>query len=179
MDVSRIRRLTARPCGLTARTADRTIESGIHETDGHSIRNSARPQEVVARIGAGGMGELYRATDSRFAARWRSKCCRPTVAADPQRLRRFEQEARAASAVNHPNVLVVHDIGGLDATPYLVTELLDGSVDSRAAERSRASSSTRLLADRFFGNIFRANPTPPGGTTTGCRLSLTPDPIEA
>ena len=85
------------------------------------------PYEVLAPIGAGGMGEVYRATDSRLRREVAIKVLPSDVCGDPDRLRRFEQEARAASALNHPNVLVVHDIGGLDAAPYVVTELLDGS----------------------------------------------------
>ena len=73
------------------------------------------------------MGEVYRATDSRLRREVAIKVLPADVGGDPQRLRRFEQEARAASALNHPNVLIVHDIGGLDAAPYVVTELLDGS----------------------------------------------------
>ena len=84
------------------------------------------PYEVLAPIGAGGMGEVYRATDSRLRREVAIKVLPADVCGDPDRLRRFEQEARAASALNHPNVLVVHDIGGLDAAPYVVTELLNG-----------------------------------------------------
>jgi eukaryotic-like serine/threonine-protein kinase len=85
------------------------------------------PYEIISMIGAGGMGEVYRATDSRLRRDVAIKVLPSDVCGDPQRLRRFEQEARASSALNHPNVLVVHDIGGLDAAPYVVTELLDGS----------------------------------------------------
>jgi serine/threonine protein kinase len=84
------------------------------------------PYEVVSLIGEGGMGEVYRARDVRLGRDVAIKVLPPEFAADPDRLRRFEQEARAASALNHPNILVVHDTGSHDGAPYLVEELLEG-----------------------------------------------------
>jgi len=81
---------------------------------------------VVAPLGAGGMGEVYRAQDTRLGREVAVKVLPAEFAADPERLRRFEQEARAASALNHPNVLTVHEVGAHDGRPYLVTELLEG-----------------------------------------------------
>jgi len=84
------------------------------------------PYEIVAPLGAGGMGEVYRAKDTRLGREVAVKVLPSEVASDPERLRRFEQEARAASALNHPNILTVHDVGRADGTSYLVTELLTG-----------------------------------------------------
>jgi len=84
------------------------------------------PYEIVAAIGAGGMGEVYRARDTRLGRDVAIKVLPSEFAADPDRLRRFEQEARAASALNHPNIVVVHDVGSHEGTPYLVEELLEG-----------------------------------------------------
>ena len=84
------------------------------------------PYEVTARIGAGGMGEVYRAHDTRLGRDVAIKILAPDFTADPDRLRRFEQEARAASSLNHPNILTVYDVGTHDGSPFLVTELLDG-----------------------------------------------------
>jgi eukaryotic-like serine/threonine-protein kinase len=72
------------------------------------------------------MGEVYRAHDSRLGRDVAIKILPPDVADDPERLRRFESEARAAAALNHPNVVVVHDVGREHDTSYLVTELLEG-----------------------------------------------------
>ena len=83
------------------------------------------PYEILASIGAGGMGEVYRARDTRLKRDVALKVLPESVAADPDRLRRFRLEAQAASALNHPNILVVHDIGD-ERTPYLVSELLEG-----------------------------------------------------
>jgi len=83
------------------------------------------PYEVLASIGAGGMGEVYRARDTRLKRDVALKVLPESLAADPDRLRRFQLEAQAASALNHPNILVVHDIGQ-ERAPYLVSELLEG-----------------------------------------------------
>jgi eukaryotic-like serine/threonine-protein kinase len=84
------------------------------------------PYELVALIGAGGMGEVYRARDQRLGRDVAVKILPASFAADPDRLRRFEQEARAVAALNHPNILGVHDLGQHDGTPYMVCELLEG-----------------------------------------------------
>ncbi|HEY3121220.1 MAG TPA: protein kinase, partial [Vicinamibacteria bacterium] len=84
------------------------------------------PYEVVSRLGAGGMGEVYRARDPRLGRDVAVKVLPEAFARDPDRLRRFEQEARAAGALQHPNVLAVHDVGAADGRPYIVTELLEG-----------------------------------------------------
>src|SRR2546423_496250 len=85
------------------------------------------PYTVLAPLGAGGMGEVYRARDPRLERDVAIKVLPADLLLDAERLSRFEQEARAASALNHPNILTVHDIGIHDGRPYLVTELLDGS----------------------------------------------------
>ncbi|MFI5182381.1 MAG: serine/threonine-protein kinase, partial [Thermoanaerobaculia bacterium] len=84
------------------------------------------PYEIVAPLGAGGMGEVYRARDTRLGRDVAVKVLPKELAADTGRLRRFEQEARAASALQHPNILVVLDVGTRGDAPYLVTELLEG-----------------------------------------------------
>jgi serine/threonine protein kinase len=84
------------------------------------------PYEVLAPLGAGGMGEVYRARDTRLHRDVAIKVLPASFSADPDRLRRFEQEARAASALNQPNILTIHDIGTHEGAPYLVSELLEG-----------------------------------------------------
>ena len=84
------------------------------------------PYEIVAFIGAGGMGEVYRARDSRLGREIALKVLPASFAADTDRLRRFEQEARAVAALSHPNILAVHDIGLHEGSPFLVSELLEG-----------------------------------------------------
>jgi serine/threonine-protein kinase len=84
------------------------------------------PYRIEELIGAGGMGEVYRARDSRLHREVAIKVLPAAYAADGERLWRFEQEARAAGALNHPNLLTLHDVGTVAGQPYIVTELLDG-----------------------------------------------------
>ncbi len=84
------------------------------------------PYEILSPLGAGGMGEVYRARDSRLGRDVAIKVLPPALARDADRLRRFETEARAVAALNHPNILAIHDIGTHDGAPYLVSECLDG-----------------------------------------------------
>jgi serine/threonine protein kinase len=84
------------------------------------------PYEIVTPIGAGGMGEVYRARDTRLGRDVAVKVLPAEFAADPGRLRRFEQEARAVAALNHPNILALYDVGSHDGGPFVVTELLKG-----------------------------------------------------
>src|SRR5580704_11343755 len=82
--------------------------------------------EVKSSLGSGGMGEVYRARDSRLGREVAIKVLPLSFAADSDRLRRFEQEARAAAALEHPNILAVHQLGTFQGAPYLVSELLEG-----------------------------------------------------
>jgi len=81
---------------------------------------------IVSKIGAGGMGEVYRALDSRLNREVAIKMLPVEFASDAERLRRFEQEARATSALNHPNILTIYDIGKYEDAPFIVAELLEG-----------------------------------------------------
>src|SRR5215469_12211184 len=94
-----------------------------------AIKSETRlgPYEIVSAIGAGGMGEVYRARDPRLKREVAIKVLPASFSSDPQRLHRFEQEAIAAGALNHPNILAVYDIGQQDGSPYIVSELLDGA----------------------------------------------------
>src|SRR5713226_2212525 len=84
------------------------------------------PYEILAPLGAGGMGEVYRARDPRLGREVAIKVLPASFSQDPDRLRRFEQEARAAGALNHPNITAVYDIGSHKGAPYVVSELLEG-----------------------------------------------------
>src|SRR5258708_19447685 len=83
------------------------------------------PYEIQASIGAGGMGEVYRAHDARLYRTVAIKVLPISYSADRDRLQRFAQEARAAAALNHPNILSIFDIGDNHGAPYVVSELLE------------------------------------------------------
>ncbi|HEY7863397.1 MAG TPA: protein kinase [Thermoanaerobaculia bacterium] len=84
------------------------------------------PYEIVSPLGAGGMGEVYRARDVRLGRDVALKVLPEELSREKDRLARFEQEARSASALNHPNIVTIHDIGQIDGTPYIAMELVEG-----------------------------------------------------
>src|ERR1700726_283574 len=89
-------------------------------------RMLVRPCGVLEKIGAGGMGEVFRARDERLGRDVALKLIRPASSDNPDHRRRFEQEARAAAALNHPNILAIYDVGFEGTVPYIVSELLEG-----------------------------------------------------
>jgi len=84
------------------------------------------PYEIVAPLGSGGMGDVYRARDSRLNRDVAIKVLPPVFAKDRERLMRFEREARATASLNHPNILAIYDVGAENNVPYIVSELLEG-----------------------------------------------------
>src|SRR5262245_39858535 len=106
--------------------------------------------EVSSLLGRGGMGEVYRARDKRLERDVAMKVLPVVYSADPERLRRFEQEARTAGKLNHPNILTVYDVGVSDNAPYIVTELLEGE-DLREQLKQGAIAQRRALA--YAGQI--------------------------
>ncbi len=105
------------------------------------------PYEILAPLGAGGMGEVYRARDARLNRDVAVKVLPASLAENPDRLRRFEQEARTTGMLNHPNILVVYDVGTHDGAPYLVTELLEGRTlrEELPASRRKALDYARQI----------------------------------
>src|SRR5580698_2313818 len=103
------------------------------------------PYEIVSRLGAGAMGEVYRARDPRLGRDVAIKILPADVSADPGRRARFEQEARAVAALNHPNILGLYDIGNEGGVSYIVTEFVSG--ETLAALLERGPLATRKLLD--------------------------------
>jgi serine/threonine protein kinase len=104
------------------------------------------PYEVLSALGAGGMGEVYRARDTRLVRDVAIKVLPPAFASDAGRLARFNQEARAAAALNHPNILAVHDIGVHGSGPYVVSELLEGQTPQEAIDGRPMPMTTLQIA---------------------------------
>jgi serine/threonine protein kinase/Tol biopolymer transport system component len=107
--------------------------------------------QIAAFLGAGGMGEVYRARDSRIGRDVAVKVMPPAFAGHPERLRRFEQEARATGALNHPNILTIYDVGVHDGSLYVVYELLEGEtlrdrLGEGALSRRKAVEYARQIA---------------------------------
>src|SRR5450631_774745 len=84
------------------------------------------PYEIVSPLGAGGMGEVYRARDTRLNRDVAIKILGELTARSPDGLQRFQQEAQATAILNHPNILVIFDLGDFEGSPFLVSELLEG-----------------------------------------------------
>src|SRR5262245_30077956 len=82
--------------------------------------------EIRSRLGAGGMGEVYLAQDTRLDRKVALKSLPDEVAADPDRMKRFVQEAKAASGLNHPNIITIYEIDQTDSTPFIATEFIEG-----------------------------------------------------
>ncbi|HEX7419737.1 MAG TPA: protein kinase, partial [Thermoanaerobaculia bacterium] len=85
------------------------------------------PYEITAPLGAGGMGEVFRARDVRLGRNVAIKVLPHSVSLDPERLRRFETEARSASALNHPNIVTIYEVGSFDGVSYIAMELVEGA----------------------------------------------------
>ena len=96
------------------------------ESPGTLVGKQLGHYELLSFIGAGGMGEVYSARDTRIGRKVALKLLPSSLAGDADRLRRFEQEVRAVGMLNHPNILTIHDVGTYEGSPYLVSELLDG-----------------------------------------------------
>jgi Tol biopolymer transport system component len=123
------------------------------------------PYEILSRLGAGGMGEVYRARDTRLGRDVAIKILPSSFSSDPDRLRRFEQEARAASLLNHPNITAIYDVGTHEGSPYIVSELLEGetlrnrlaagAMSSRRATELGLQAARGLAAAHDKGIIHR------------------------
>jgi eukaryotic-like serine/threonine-protein kinase len=103
------------------------------------------PYEILSPLGAGGMGEVYRAADERLKREVAVKVLSRLGGNDPERLKRFEQEARAASALSHPNILTIFDVGETDGVPFVVSELLEG--ETLRARLARGPLPPRKVVD--------------------------------
>ena len=102
------------------------------------------PYQVLSVLGAGGMAEVYRARDTRLGREVALKVVNAALAGDPELVQRFEQEARVAGSLKHPNVVAVYDVGRHEGVPYFVTELLEGESLRQRLTRGRIPLQTAL-----------------------------------
>ncbi|MEP7272391.1 MAG: protein kinase [Acidobacteriota bacterium] len=100
--------------------------------------------QVLSLLGVGGMGEVYLAEDTRLGRKVAIKLLPAEFTQDAERVRRFEQEARAASALNHPNIITIHEVGQVDSTHYIITEFVEGQTLREQMSHTRTGISTAL-----------------------------------
>jgi eukaryotic-like serine/threonine-protein kinase len=110
-----------------------------------TARTKLGPYEIQSSLGAGGMGEVYRARDTRLNRDVAIKVLPASFAADADRLQRFAQESRAAAALNHPNILSIFDVGTEGGTPYVVSELLEGETLRERLHTGPLSSTRKAI----------------------------------
>src|SRR5688500_16567960 len=91
--------------------------------------------QIHSLLGSGGMGEVYRAADPMLGRQVALKVLRRELGNDPERLTRFLQEARAASALNHPNILTIHEVGDHDSSRFIISEFVEGETVRQRLER--------------------------------------------
>ena len=116
------------------------------------------PYEITGAVGAGGMGEVYRARDTRLGREVAIKVLPASFSADSDRLRRFEQEARSASALNHPNICTLYDVGHQNGTDFLVMELLEGeSLAQRLGKGALPVAETLRIGAEMADALERAH----------------------
>ena len=117
----------------------------LKDHEGQSlVGHSFGPYGIVAAIGAGGMGEVYLAEDSRLGRKVALKLLPSYFTMDEERVRRFQQEARAASALNHPNIITIHEIGQVEQRHFISTEFIDGETLSQHLDGRRMNVAEAL-----------------------------------
>jgi serine/threonine-protein kinase len=129
-----------------AALTDDGIESPVGRRIGH--------YKIVSLLGRGGMGEVYLAEDSRLERKVALKVLPAAFTQNQDRVRRFEREAKAASALNHPNILTIHEIGEVDGAHYIVSEFVEGETLRALIERGRLGVSQAMaIADQVAGAL--------------------------
>ena len=122
------------------------------------IGQSVGPYTIVREIGRGGMGEVYLAQDSRLGRQVALKLLPEVFTRDQDRLRRFEQEARTASALNHPNILTIHEIGQLNSRQFIAAEFIEGETLRQHLETAEVSLNEALdIAIQVAGGLTAAH----------------------
>ena len=125
-----------------------------------SLKTGSRlgPYEILAPLGAGGMGEVYKARDSRLGRDVAIKVLPASFSTDPERLQRFEQEARSASALNHPGIVTIYEIGQANSFSYIAMELVQGrTLREVIAEGALPPKRLLSLAAQFADALARAH----------------------
>jgi serine/threonine protein kinase len=117
-----------------------------------------RQYRVLTKIGEGGMGEVYLAQDTKLGRKVALKVLPADVIDNPERLRRFEREAQAASALNHPNIITIHEIGRSGETHFIVTEFIEGETLRRKLKRTRLEIAETLEIATQYATAVQKTP---------------------
>ena len=136
----------------------RYSSKSIREFWVNDARQNAPPLPVEAKIGEGGMGIVYRAFDTHLDRPLAIKVLPPVRMADPERKRRFVQEAKAASALNHPNIVTVYDVDNIDGVDFMAMEFIDGqTLDHRIGTRGMRLNLVLKYAIQVADALMRAH----------------------
>lgn len=147
MDNATRQRFLAAECGRDERLRaaveslldENVVKTGLHPSTQRLTKVLPEHYKLLHLIGAGGMAEVYLAEDKRLGRKVAIKFLHDALRADPERMLRFAQEARSASALNHPNIITIHDIGESDGIQYIVSEYVDGETLASRMTRGRLS----------------------------------------
>jgi len=133
---------------------ENVLKTGLHPSTQRLTKVLPEHYQLLQLIGAGGMAEVYLAEDKRLGRKVAIKFLHDALRNDPERMLRFAQEARSASALNHPNIITIHDIGESDGIQYIVSEYVDGETlasqltKEKTELQSQLDSSAQALGDK-------------------------------
>src|SRR5882762_5027022 len=133
------------------------------------------PYEIVAPLGAGGMGEVYRARDTRLDRTVAVKILPSHLSSDPTLRQRFEQEAKVISSLNHPHICALYDVGHQDGTEFLIMEYLEGETLAKLLEKGPAPLAPGATLTTA---VTRTTPVTQQGTIVGTFQYMSPEQIE-
>ena len=142
-----------------------------------NVGREVGPYKIIERLGAGGMGEVYLAQDTRLRRPVALKLLPAYFAADEARARRFQSEARAASALNHPNILTIHEVGEHDGVYFIATEFIDGkTIGELIRERDCRLMRFWIASSRWLrhwrSRMTRASCTATSNRKTSCAVTM-------